>query len=165
MDRPTRKGMMLAGLLALLSGSLVACAPGPTTEERQADAIGDKADETASDPVAISERYFQHLETGAFDRAYAMWASDTSTHEGGSERFGTSMLVYQSFDGEATGAARMEGAAGTRYAEVPIRVSGTRRGEPFSHEGTMTLKRCNDVPGCSAQALQWQIESIILEQR
>ncbi|MDT8893880.1 hypothetical protein RSO41_04365 [Halomonas sp. I1] len=159
------KGAALAGLMIMLSG-LTACAPGPTTPERQeAAATDDRTANAARAPVSTSERYFRHLETGAFDQAYAMWAPDSPTHEGGSERFGQSMLAYQSFDGEATGAARTEGAAGTLYAEVPIRVSGTRRGEPFSHEGTMTLKRCNDVPGCSAQERQWQIESIILEQR
>ncbi|GED22732.1 hypothetical protein [Halomonas halmophila] len=161
------KGAALASLLAMLSGSLNACAPITTAPERQegSAATDNKTVNAATDPVSTSKRYFRHLEKGAFDQAFAMWSPDSPVHEGGNERFRQSMLAYQSFDGKATGAARMEGAAGTLYAEVPIQVSGAHRGQPFTHQGTMTLKRCNGVPGCSAQERQWQIASIILEQR
>ncbi|MGQ0335455.1 hypothetical protein [Halomonas elongata] len=166
MHRPSRKTRLLTFVLLPLCGSLVACAPGATTPERQpapTAATDTRADTSAYDPVSVARRYFQRLEAGDFDQAYAMWAPASSTHEGGPDLFEKSMLAYQAFDGEATGDARTEGAAGTLYAEVPIRVSGTRRGEPFSHEGTMTLKRCNDVPGCSEQARHWRIQTIDLE--
>ncbi|SHJ98127.1 hypothetical protein [Halomonas caseinilytica] len=166
MHRPGRQDVMLAFLLLPLCGSLAACAPEATMPEPQpapAAATTPRGGVSAGDPASISERYFHRLETGAFDQAYDIWATDTPTHEGGRDLFATSMLAYQSFDGEVTGAARTEGAAGTLYAKVPIRVSGTRRGEPFSHAGTMTLKRCNDVPGCSEQARHWRIHAIDLD--
>lgn len=166
MHRPTRQTMLLTFFLLPLCGSLVACAPKAATPERQPEttaATDTRADTPAHDPVSVARRYFQRLEAGDFDQAYGMWAPTSSTHEGGLDLFEKSMLAYQAFDGEATGDARTEGAAGTLYAEVSIRVSGTRRGEPFSHEGTMTLKRCNDVPGCSKQARHWRIQTIDLE--
>ncbi|NNC23548.1 hypothetical protein HKX42_06830 [Salinisphaera sp. USBA-960] len=163
MYHPARQTMRLACLSLLLCGSLVACATGPITSERQPEetaASGGRADNTAHDPVSVAQRYFRRLEAGDFDRAYEMWAPTSSTREGGRDLFEKSMLAYQAFDGETTGDARTEGAAGTLYAEVPIQVSGKRRGESFSHPGTMTLKRCNDVPGCSEQARHWRIHAI-----
>ncbi|ALM52929.1 hypothetical protein [Halomonas huangheensis] len=153
-----------SALLLLLLTSCTSLAA-PSSIESQQNASRDADARVASDPVLTGQRYFDLLTAGEFEQAYEMWGPDTPIHQSGSRRFEQSMLAYQAFHGEMTGEARTEGAAGTLYAEVPIRVSGARRGEPFSNDGTMTLQRCNDVPGCSEEQRRWRLDSIDLEQK
>lgn len=164
-----RYRMNAAVYSALLLLSLASCvstpAPASSSEASQQNLSIEAGEQVVEDPVSIGQRYLDLLAAGEFDQAYGMWLPDTPIHQSGLERFEQSMLVYQSFHGEVTGTVRTEGAAGTLYAEVPIKVSGARRGEPFSNDGTMTLQRCNDVPGCSEEQRRWRLRSIDLEQR
>ncbi len=58
----------------------------------------------------------------------------------------------------APGQGRIEGAAGSIFYQVPVTITGTTRaGEPYRLEGPVTLRRANDVPGASAEALSWHI--------
>ena len=75
------------------------------------------------------------------------------------------MMPYQSVSAAVTGPARTEGAAGTLYAEVPIRSMVVRRGQEMTDTGHVTLKRCNDVPGCTARQTRWHISGIALDGR
>lgn len=158
-----RKLATLVSWSVLLLCSLAACAPIADTGGMQEEVATDDNGSLPRDPEQTGQRYFDLLAQGKFDQAYDMWAPDTRIRESGRDQFEKSMLVYQSFEGETVGAARTEGAAGTLHAEVPVQVSGERRGKPFAHQGTLRLERCNDVPGCDEQARRWQIRAIDLE--
>ena len=165
-----RKNAKAISLSALLLCVLASCTSGVETSEAQQQGKDETGAETkdmdnvSGDPVLTSQRYFDLLAAGEFQQAYVMWAPSTPTREGGRDLFERSMLAYQSFDGKTMGDARTEGAAGTLYAEVPIKISGSRRGETFTQGGTMELARCNDVPGCSDDERHWKIRAINLEE-
>lgn len=54
----------------------------------------------------------------------------------------------------------MEGAAGSSYYSVPATITGDAGNTRY--EGTIVLKRINDVPGAAAQQLRWHIDSVDL---
>jgi len=55
----------------------------------------------------------------------------------------------------------MEGAAGSSYVEMPVRMYGKlRAGGPFSSLQTVTLRRVNDVPGSTEEQRRWHIYRI-----
>ena len=57
-----------------------------------------------------------------------------------------------------------EGAAGSIYLEVPVRVDARRRSGARQHfVGSYTLRRVNDVPGSTAAQRRWHIESAHLK--
>lgn len=159
------KGMNAAAFSVMIALALTSCTSGAEVKE-VADSVptANTAGSVSAEPVATAQHYFDLLEAGDFDQAYEMWAPETRTYKGGRDLFESSMLVYQSFNGETVGDARVEGAAGTLYAEVPVQMSGARRGESFTNVGLMTLQRCNDVPGCSEEERRWRLRSIDIEE-
>jgi hypothetical protein len=65
---------------------------------------------------------------------------------------------YRSYHGSVGRPGQVEGAAGSLYVELPVRVSGRlRSGRPFSQRGTVTLRRVGDVPGATASQRRWHI--------
>lgn len=63
-------------------------------------------------------------------------------------------------------AGPIEGAAGSIYIEIPLRLTGTTKsGEPQSLAGTATLRRVNDVPGSSEVQRRWHIYRLDLQPR
>jgi len=58
-----------------------------------------------------------------------------------------------------------EGAAGSIYVELPVRVDAIlRSGERQHFAGSYTLRRINDVDGSTAAQRRWHIESAHLKQ-
>ena len=114
-------------------------------------------------PAETVTRYYALLSEFRYEEAQALWAEGTQKRQEAPEVFARSLSPYQAVEGRVTGEPVFEGAAGTLYATVPIRVSGTRRGEPFSSEGEAVLRRCNDVPGCSAEARRWHLDALNLQ--
>ncbi|MEO6248117.1 MAG: hypothetical protein ABIO85_05990 [Sphingomicrobium sp.] len=59
-----------------------------------------------------------------------------------------------------------EGAAGSSFIHVPVRVFGKGEdGRPFNLIGTLTLRRVNDVDGSSAEQRRWHIVESALASR
>lgn len=57
-----------------------------------------------------------------------------------------------------------EGAAGSVYLELPVRVDAVlRSGRPQHFVGSYTLRRVNDVDGSTAAQRRWHIESAHLK--
>lgn len=55
----------------------------------------------------------------------------------------------------------IEGGAGSLYYAVPVWLTATTAtGAPARREGTITLRRVNDVPGSTAAQRRWGIERI-----
>lgn len=159
------KGMNVVALSVLVTLALSSCRAGAEMSgTAESIPTTDTTESVSTSPVAVAQHYFDLLAAGDFDQAYEMWAPATPTRKGGRDLFESSMLAYQSFDGETQGDARVEGAAGTLYAEVPVQMTGARRGEPFTNVGLMKLQRCNDVPGCSVEDRRWRLRSIDIEE-
>ncbi|MFB0614141.1 hypothetical protein [Aurantiacibacter poecillastricola] len=64
----------------------------------------------------------------------------------------------------AVPSGRMEGAAGSLYYTAPTTITATDAdGRPVRYEGEVVLRRVNDVPGATAEQLQWHIERVSLD--
>ncbi|WOI55450.1 hypothetical protein [Palleronia sp. LCG004] len=118
--------------------------------------------EAPTKPGDVVDAYYSALASGQYARAHAMWSPASPTGAEGIDEFERAMLSYQSVEGHAAGPARLEGAAGTIYAEVPVTVSVVRRGIPDTRSGTATLRKCDDVPGCTATERRWHLSAIEL---
>ncbi len=106
------------------------------------------------------------LEQKKFAEARLLWG-DNGRASGLTEReFVESYAKYAEVHAEVGRPGEPEGAAGSVYVEVPVRLYGKlKSGAPFNLVGTMTLKRVNDVPGSSAEQRRWHIASSNLKPR
>lgn len=76
-------------------------------------------------------------------------------------RFIAAFRPYRTYHATVGRAGEGEGAAGSTYVEVPVRIYGRlRSGRPFSEQGSVTIRRVNDIPGASAAERRWHIYRI-----
>ncbi|MBI0475469.1 hypothetical protein D9601_08915 [Sphingomonas sp. MA1305] len=120
-------------------------------------------DRTPADARAVVQRYYAAIDRGAYRSAYALWdrggqASGQSyaTFVRGFARTAHSRVVAGTpFD--------QEGAAGSSYITVPVRVYATlKSGAAQRFVGSYTLRRVNDVPGSTASQRSWHLASATL---
>lgn len=58
------------------------------------------------------------------------------------------------------GDTEVEGAAGSLYYVVPVWLTGNGPEGNVRRDGTITLRRVNDVPGSTAEQRRWRIERL-----
>lgn len=125
--------------------------------------IGDNAEPTIDDGVRVVRDYYDAINRGAYDRAYALWA----------DRGGASGKTLQQFSDGFSDTARdsvdiqrpssVDAAAGSRYLEIPVRVIATRRDQSSgTYSGSYVLRR-SVVDGASAEQRKWHIQSARLQ--
>jgi hypothetical protein len=128
-------------------------APRPQPTATQAP---DQGRETAS---RLVRAYYDRIARGDYAGARAMWddggAASGLTAEQFAERFGR----YTDMQVEVGMAGRIDGGAGQRYVEVPVRVSGRAKdgGDAIDRQGVVTLHRTGDIEGATPQQQQWRI--------
>lgn len=110
--------------------------------------------------MQLVRNYYAAVSRHDYRAAYAIW-------------HGTQSYAHFRSGYAATGRARLtllkpgdaEGAAGSIYVELPVRVDATlRSGKQQSFVGSYTLRRVNDVDGSTAAQRRWHIESAHLKQ-
>jgi hypothetical protein len=99
----------------------------------------------------------QAMEDRAFAPAHALYGRNApETAAEFAARFADYKTIAVGF-----GESEVEGAAGSLYYAVPLTLTGTTQaGAPFKREGTITLRRVNDVPGAEPWQLEWHVERI-----
>jgi hypothetical protein len=104
--------------------------------------------------VAVLKDYFRLMAERKFVEAHKLWTGDELSDGAFADRFSR----FRTYRGDIGESGRVEGAAGSLYVEIPVTVTGTLNGgEDFRQRGTFTLRRANDVPGATAEQLQWRI--------
>ena len=133
----------------------------PAIRTSTGTAVEEKGPEGAQ---AVLRAWGKALEARDYDAAYALWGADaharsgmdTTEHRQWWARFKTINLAARE--------GQMEGAAGSSFYTAPVAIVGKlRNGTPYRLEGTVTLRRVNDVPGASADQLRWHIEKVDLK--
>ena len=100
------------------------------------------------------QSYAAFLEQGRFADARRLWSDRGSADAMPDAALGK----YSAIHAEIGAPGEMEGAAGSSYVEIPVRLYGERKsGAQFSSVGTATLRRVNDVPGSTTEQRQWRI--------
>lgn len=123
------------------------------------DATMPSEDTGVAEAVAVVDAYYAAIDAGDFDRAYALWA------DGGSRSGQTPQQFAQGFRDTGRVAVqpgepgRVEGAAGSRYVEIPVSVTATATdGRVRRSVGAYVLRRAV-VDGADADQRAWRIES------
>lgn len=134
------------------------------------------ADSSAPAPVALDStgpagavdvirRYHDAIDAGDHAAAYALWAQDGTASGQAYPAFAAGFAQTARSGVEITGPVVIEGAAGSSYAEVPVRVRATTRsGGQQRFEGSYVLRRVNDVPGATPAQLRWHIHAARLHE-
>lgn len=128
-------------------------APADDTAAPPADSTG------AAAAVDVLRRYYALIDDGELGSAYALWSGEGSASGQSYDEF---TRGYEDTDrvraviGEP---GRIEGAAGSRYIEIPVRLeASTRDGAVQRFEGTYTLRR-SVVDGATPLQRRWRISS------
>lgn len=119
---------------------------------------------TPQDAVAVVRDYYGAINSGDFDRAYALWSD-------GGRSSGQSLQQFAAGFTETTGVSvdiqppdHVDAAAGSRYIEVPVALVATQRdGSQLRFVGAYTLRRAV-VDGATPEQRQWRIGSADLRQ-
>lgn len=107
--------------------------------------------------VQVVRAYYAAIDAGDFARAYSLW-------ENGGQASGLSLAEFQQgfaeteqVEARVGPAGRIEGAAGSRYVEVPVDLTATTTdGRVQRFQGSLVLRR-SVVPGATPEQQRWHI--------
>jgi len=130
----------------------------PRVQAPQAAAPETKAQEQAreqgDDAAAVLRRYYDHIEAGRYDDAWAMRGGNGE----GAEAFARNFAAYQSYHVSLGQPGEPVAGGGWSYVEVPIMITGSMKGgKPFGSAGSVTLRRADGVAGATAAQKNWRI--------
>jgi hypothetical protein len=116
-------------------------------------------------PDVVVRNYYAAIAARDYRRAYAMWGDDGKSSGQTLEQFAAGFARTQTVAVDVGPPGRVEGAAGSRYVDVPVVVRATTQdGENQRFEGTYTLRRVV-VDGASPAQRRWHLSSADLARR
>ncbi|MEO7787079.1 MAG: hypothetical protein ABIR77_04560 [Sphingomicrobium sp.] len=102
----------------------------------------------------VVQLYAAQLEEGKFVEAQQAWGSGIGQGALAPERLKALAEIHS----EVGRPYDQEGAAGSSFIMVPLRLFGTdKTGKAFNYIGPLTLRRVNDVDGATPAQLRWHI--------
>jgi hypothetical protein len=148
-----------AARIVLAFGSIpLLAAPLPSSAQATARA-------TAGTPAAINvvQAYYQAIDARHYATAWALWGDrgrPGQTYAAFRRGFAATRRVRVS----VTGPVRSEGAAGSIYVTIPVRVDGvTTTGERQRFAGSYFVRRVNAVDGSTPSERRWHLYSATLK--
>lgn len=120
---------------------------------RPSPTIDPKSNEAAEQLV---EGFVRLLNAGRFNDAYMLLGPNAPPRPQFDERFKS----YSNLKASSGAAGLQDGAAGSIYVSVPLKVSGRSGGQQVDKNATAVLRRVNDVPGSTEAQRRWHIERI-----
>jgi hypothetical protein len=125
--------------------------PAPATE-----------DSAISDAKAAVRAYYAAINARDYQRAYAAWGNDGPPGRPTLRTFASGFARTDSVHVALGHPGRIEGAAGSRYVMIPVRVRAFEHGiGPREYAGSYTVRR-SVVPGADAADRQWHLYSASL---
>ena len=122
-----------------------------TREARPAEATGD-----ALGAVRVVEDFYASINAGDYRRAWNLWGPSGAPGQT-FEQFAAGYASTESVQLEAGEPSRVEGAAGSRYVEVPVTITARQNdGSMRRFAGRYTLRR-SVVDGASEAQRQWHL--------
>jgi hypothetical protein len=121
--------------------------------------------DTTTTPADVVRRYYGAIQARDYDAAYALWGQLGKAS--GKTRTGFAAGFSDTREVRATtgDSVRIEGAAGSQYATVPVKVDAVLQDGRRQHfEGAYTLRR-SMVDGATAEQRRWRIYSADLHSR
>jgi hypothetical protein len=132
--------------------------PGGLPDDRTPISEAPFTEESAQGAANVVQSYYALVESGRYPQAWRLWSDGGRASGMSAQAFAASFDRYSEYHANIGAPGEIEGAAGSLFVEVPVQVYGRlRSGEPFHMLGPVRLRRCNHVPGCSAEQLKWRI--------
>ncbi|KAF1713005.1 hypothetical protein CSC73_01600 [Pseudoxanthomonas sacheonensis] len=133
--------------------------PAPATETTPAIAVetGDAATPAAARQVVVD--YYAAIDAGDHAKAYALWSDDGAASGQTFEHFSGGYANTKSVRAAVGEPTDEEGAAGSRYIQVPVELSALQRdGSERRYRGRFTL-RAVVADGASDEQRRWHLAS------
>lgn len=154
--------LVLVGFAGCRDGSTPGRAPGPVAHDNGPPAPAVSGQDDALGPagaLAVVHGYYEAIDQGDYARAYRLWGGDGAASRQTFEEFRGGFAQTAHVEVETGKPGRIEGAAGSRYIEVPVSISAvTRDGTKQRFEGTYVLRR-TVVDGASPEQRAWHLDS------
>ncbi len=133
--------------------------PGSTDSRPQGAVIGDIAEPGVDDAVTVVRDYYDAINRGAYDRAYALWSGRGSASGKSLQQFsdGFAETGRDSIDIKRPG--RVDAAAGNRFVEIPVKVTAINRDQSRSTYSGIYVLRRSVVDGATPEERKWRIQS------
>ena len=113
----------------------------------------------AGDAVALVRAYYEAINAADFDRAHALWSDGGNASGQTAEQFARGFADTAGVVAQVEPPGRIEGAAGSRFIEVPVAIEARQRdGGVRRFVGAYTLRR-SVVDGATEAQRQWRIAS------
>jgi hypothetical protein len=107
--------------------------------------------------VQLLEDYYRAIDAREYNRAFAMWGASGPPNQT-LQSFTEGFADTESVRADVGTPSRVEGAAGSRYIEVPIAITAKARdGKTRRFSGTYVLRRVV-VDGAPAADARWHID-------
>jgi hypothetical protein len=117
------------------------------------------ADTTSAAAATVIRRYYDAIRAAQYDSAYALWRDEGRASGQSRAEFAAGFAETAEVRVAITDSVRVEGAAGSQYATVPVAVDAVLRDGRRQHfEGAYTLRRAA-VDGATPAQRQWHIAS------
>lgn len=114
---------------------------------------------TPADAASVLRQYFSALSARDHARAYGLWSDGGSASGATLDQFTARFAQATAIDAQVGEPGVIEGAAGSRYVELPVTLRITRRdGSVQAQAGRVVLRRAV-VDGASAEQRAWRIAS------
>jgi hypothetical protein len=108
---------------------------------------------------AVVRAYYGAISDRDYERAYVAWGADGPPGRPTLHAFASGFTGTDSVHVVLGAPGRIEGAAGSRYIRIPVRVRAFEHGiGPREYVGSYTLRR-SVVPGSDAANRQWHLYS------
>jgi hypothetical protein len=140
-------------LLALALAGLLGCStpPAPSAASPRLDDPGSEG------AVAVVRAYYAAIDRGDYARAYRLWGDGGAASRQTFEEFRDGFAQTADVEVETGRPGRIEGAAGSRYIEIPVSIAAVQRdGTKQRFEGTYVLRR-SEVDGATPEQRTWRL--------
>lgn len=122
------------------------------------------AEPLPADAVAVVQAYYAAIAAQQYPRAYALWSGGGDASGQTAQQFAGGFADTASVSAEVGAPGRVDAAAGSRYIEIPVSITATRRdGSVHRYAGAYTLRRAV-VDGATDEQRAWRIASADLRE-
>jgi hypothetical protein len=100
------------------------------------------------------------MEDRAYGPAYALFGEYAERTGQTAAQYAATFADYRTVT-VAVGEGSGDAGAGSIYYEVPVTLTGTTKaGKPYVRDGTIVLRRVNDVDGATPAQLRWHLDRL-----
>jgi hypothetical protein len=129
----------------------------PPVDTADPAATGDGSVGSAAAAVAVVRDYYDAIRERDFERAYGLWGDAERMPGQTLDEFRSGFAETASVEVTPGEPGRVEGAAGSRYIDVPVEIEATQKdGTVQRFRGTYALRRAV-VPGATEEQRRWRL--------